>query len=86
MPMSIEGRPEESRFIATIHAALEAGITLIDTADAYPVGADEVGHNESLIGRARPAPGGTQASCLGAHRSSPETRLTEPATMTTPNT
>jgi aryl-alcohol dehydrogenase-like predicted oxidoreductase len=52
MPMSIEGRPEESRSIATIHAALDAGITLIDTADAYHIGADEVGHNESLIARA----------------------------------
>ena len=52
MPMSIEGRPEESRSIATIHAALEAGVTLIDTADAYHIGADEVGHNESLIARA----------------------------------
>ncbi len=52
MPMSIEGRPDESRSIATIHAALDAGITLIDTADAYHLGADEVGHNESLIARA----------------------------------
>jgi aryl-alcohol dehydrogenase-like predicted oxidoreductase len=51
MPISIEGRPEESRAIATIHAALEAGITLFDTADAYHVGADEVGHSESLIAR-----------------------------------
>ncbi len=47
MPMSIEGRPEESRSIATIHAALDAGITFIDTADAYHIGADEVGHNET---------------------------------------
>ena len=52
MPMSIEGRPERSRSIATIHAALDAGITLIDTADAYHVGADEVGHNETLIAEA----------------------------------
>ncbi|MCS3844884.1 aldo/keto reductase [Microbacterium sp. AK031] len=52
MPMSIEGRPEVDRSIATIHAALDAGVTLIDTADAYHVGADEVGHNEELIGRA----------------------------------
>ena len=50
--LSIEGRPEESRSIATIHAALEAGITFIDTADAYHIGANEVGHNESLIARA----------------------------------
>src|SRR3954447_26581282 len=52
MPMSIEGRPDESRSVATVHAALDAGITLIDTADAYHIGADEVGHNESLIARA----------------------------------
>jgi aryl-alcohol dehydrogenase-like predicted oxidoreductase len=53
MPMSIEGRPDERRSIATIHAALEAGVTLIDTADAYHLaGHDEVGHNEELIARA----------------------------------
>lgn len=53
MPMSIEGRPDERRSIATIHAALEAGVTLIDTADAYHLAAhDEVGHNEELIAKA----------------------------------
>lgn len=52
MPMSIEGRPDAARSIATIHAALDAGVTLIDTADAYHLGADEVGHNESLIATA----------------------------------
>ncbi|MEV6764541.1 aldo/keto reductase [Streptomyces sp. NPDC051105] len=52
MPMSIEGRPDAGRSIATIHAALDAGVTLIDTADAYHRGADEVGHNEELIARA----------------------------------
>jgi aryl-alcohol dehydrogenase-like predicted oxidoreductase len=52
MPMSIEGRPDEARSIATIHAALDAGVTLIDTADAYHLYAGEVGHNESLIAKA----------------------------------
>ena len=52
MPMSIEGRPDEARSIATIHAALDAGVTLIDTADAYHLHADEVGHNEALIAEA----------------------------------
>lgn len=52
MPMSIEGRPDESRSLATLHAALDAGVTLIDTADAYHVGAGEVGHNETLIAKA----------------------------------
>ena len=52
MPMSIEGRPDRERSIATIHASLEAGVTLIDTADAYHLHADEVGHNEELIAEA----------------------------------
>jgi aryl-alcohol dehydrogenase-like predicted oxidoreductase len=52
MPMSIEGRPDEERSIRTIHAALDAGVTLIDTADAYHLLPDEVGHNERLIAKA----------------------------------
>ncbi|MEV0301097.1 aldo/keto reductase [Streptomyces prasinus] len=52
MPMSIEGRPDEARSLATVHAALDAGVTLIDTADAYHRDAGEVGHNETLIARA----------------------------------
>ena len=52
MPLSIEGRPDEPRAIATIHAALDAGVTLIDTADAYHLLAGEVGHNERLIAEA----------------------------------
>ena len=52
MPMSIEGRPDEARSIATIHAALEAGVTFIDTADAYHQDPTDVGHNELLIAKA----------------------------------
>ena len=52
MPMSIEGRPDAARSIATIHAAIDAGVTLIDTADAYHLHADDVGHNEELIATA----------------------------------
>jgi len=52
MPMSIEGRPDESRAITTIHAALDAGVTLIDTADAYHRDPTDVGHNEILIAKA----------------------------------
>jgi aryl-alcohol dehydrogenase-like predicted oxidoreductase len=66
MPMSIEGRPEESRSIATIHAALESGISLIDTADAYHIGADEVGHNETLIARALASSGADTSEVLVA--------------------
>lgn len=66
MPMSIEGRPEENRSIATIHAALDAGVTLIDTADAYHVHADEVGHNEELIARALASYGSDASTVLVA--------------------
>ncbi|EFE75671.1 oxidoreductase [Streptomyces sp. HCCB10043] len=52
MPLSVEGRPGEEQAVATIHAALEAGVRLIDTADCYQWYADELGHNERLIARA----------------------------------
>ncbi len=52
MPLSIEHRPDPTRAVATVHAALDAGVTLIDTADSYHWHADEVGHNELLIARA----------------------------------
>jgi aryl-alcohol dehydrogenase-like predicted oxidoreductase len=52
MPMSLSGRPPEERSVRTIHAALDAGVNLIDTADAYCVDDSEVGHNERLIARA----------------------------------
>jgi aryl-alcohol dehydrogenase-like predicted oxidoreductase len=52
MPLSVEGRPDEDRAIRTIHAALDAGVNLIDTADAYALGEYDVGHNERLIAKA----------------------------------
>ncbi|CAM3558124.1 aldo/keto reductase [Kibdelosporangium persicum] len=41
------GPADETESVATIHAALDSGITLIDTGDFYGMG-----HNEMLIGRA----------------------------------
>ena len=46
MPLSVEGRPGEERALATVAAALEAGVTLIDTADAYALGLADFGHGE----------------------------------------
>ena len=66
MPMSIEGRPDESRSIATIHAALDAGVTLLDTADAYHRDANEVGHNETLFAEALRSWGGDSSEVLVA--------------------
>lgn len=66
MPMSIEGRPDRERSVATIHAALDAGVTLIDTADAYHLHADEVGHNEELIAEALRSWGGDTSGVVVA--------------------
>jgi aryl-alcohol dehydrogenase-like predicted oxidoreductase len=52
MPMSLDGRPDEAQAVRTIHAALDAGVNLIDTADAYCRDGSEVGHNERLIAKA----------------------------------
>ena len=52
MPMSLAGRPPEERSIRTIHAALDAGVNLIDTADAYSKDGSDIGHNERLIAKA----------------------------------
>src|ERR687890_2713172 len=52
MPMSLSSRPPEEQSIRTIHAALDAGVNLIDTADAYCVDDTDVGHNERLIAKA----------------------------------
>jgi aryl-alcohol dehydrogenase-like predicted oxidoreductase len=66
MPMSIEGRPDEARSIDTIHAALDAGMTLIDTADAYSLGGAETGHGEVLVAKALASWGGDRSSVLVA--------------------
>jgi aryl-alcohol dehydrogenase-like predicted oxidoreductase len=53
MPMSVAGHmPDEAQSIRTIHAALDAGVTLVDTADAYTPSHEDVGHNERLVARA----------------------------------
>jgi aryl-alcohol dehydrogenase-like predicted oxidoreductase len=52
MPMSLAGRPDEARSVRTVHAALDAGVTLIDTADAYCRDGSELGHGERLVATA----------------------------------
>lgn len=49
MQMSLRGRPPRERGLRTIRAALDAGVTLIDTADAYCETDADFGHNEELI-------------------------------------
>jgi aryl-alcohol dehydrogenase-like predicted oxidoreductase/predicted kinase/histidinol phosphatase-like enzyme len=52
MRLSTEPGRDEARGMATIHAALDAGVTLLDTADAYALDERDVGHNERLVARA----------------------------------
>jgi len=52
MPLSIAGRPGRAEAIKVIHAALRAGVTLIDTADVYCLDQSDIGHNEKLIAEA----------------------------------
>ena len=49
MPMSVREVNDPDRAFATIAAAVEAGITLIDTADAYSRDEAELGHNEEVV-------------------------------------
>jgi aryl-alcohol dehydrogenase-like predicted oxidoreductase len=66
MPMSIEGRPDRDRSLAAIHAALDAGVTFIDTADAYHLDSSDVGHNELLIAEGLATYGGDVSNVLVA--------------------
>jgi aryl-alcohol dehydrogenase-like predicted oxidoreductase/predicted kinase len=52
MRLSTVAPRDEDDAIAVIHAALDAGATLLDTADAYCLDDDDTGHNERLIARA----------------------------------
>ncbi|HLN76734.1 MAG TPA: aldo/keto reductase [Nocardioidaceae bacterium] len=52
MPMSVREHNDENLGVRTIQAALDAGVTLIDTADAYSKDEESFGHNEELIARA----------------------------------
>ncbi|MGW7076178.1 aldo/keto reductase [Streptomyces sp. NPDC054866] len=57
---ALYGDADRAESIATIHAALEAGVTLIDTGDFYAMG-----HNEMLIGEAlRSAPAARREQAL----------------------
>ncbi len=55
MPLSMNNDrvfPEHADAVATVHAALDAGVTFIDTADIYAPSWDTMGHNERIVGEA----------------------------------
>jgi aryl-alcohol dehydrogenase-like predicted oxidoreductase len=49
MHLSLQERPPEAQAVAVVHAVLEAGATLLDTADVYCLDQHDIGHNERLI-------------------------------------
>ena len=52
MPMSVREHNDEERAVATVRRAVEEGVTLIDTADAYSPDEATFGHNEVIVARA----------------------------------
>ncbi|OIK04539.1 aldo/keto reductase [Streptomyces monashensis] len=57
---ALYGEADRAESVATVHAALDAGVTLLDTGDFYAMG-----HNEMLIGEAlRTAPAALRAKAL----------------------
>jgi aryl-alcohol dehydrogenase-like predicted oxidoreductase/predicted kinase len=62
MRLSTDPARDDERAIAVIHAALDGGVRLLDTADAYGHGERDVGHNERLVARAIASWQGDRAS------------------------
>ena len=53
MPMSFPAMLDKrDQAIATLHRALDLGVTLIDTANIYAPSARDIGHNETLVAEA----------------------------------
>ena len=52
MRLSTEPDRDDDRSVEVLHAAFDAGVTLLDTADAYCLDERDIGHNERLIARA----------------------------------
>jgi aryl-alcohol dehydrogenase-like predicted oxidoreductase/adenylate kinase family enzyme len=52
MRMSTDPDRDDDRSLEALHAAFDAGVTLLDTADAYCLDERDTGHNERLIARA----------------------------------
>ena len=66
MHISISDRPPEADGVRVVHAALDAGMTLIDTADVYCLDQTDIGHNERLIAGALRTWGGPHENILVA--------------------
>jgi aryl-alcohol dehydrogenase-like predicted oxidoreductase len=74
MRLSTEASRDEARGLATIHAALDAGVRLLDTARAYGLSDRDLGHNERLVARA-----------LASHPAGPQVRIVTKGGMRRPD-
>lgn len=66
MRLSTAATRDDERSIGVIRAALDAGVNLLDTADAYCLEQREAGHNERLIARALAGWDGDRAAIVVA--------------------
>lgn len=67
MPLSIRGRPDdEGTALRVIHAGLDAGMTLVDTANVYCLDDSDIGHNERLVAKALRTWGGRSDAVIVA--------------------
>ncbi len=73
MRLSTDADRSEERAGETIAAALDAGIAVFDTARAYGLGPDDVGHNERLL-----------AAVVRAHGAEGRARIVTKGGMTRP--
>src|SRR5262245_48949327 len=62
MRMSTDERRDEQLAFETIAAAVDAGLTLFDTAHSYGRDESELGHNERLLSRALRRCGGERTA------------------------
>jgi aryl-alcohol dehydrogenase-like predicted oxidoreductase/predicted kinase len=62
MRLSTAADRDDFHGVAVIHAALDAGATLLDTADSYAPDDTEIGHNERLIAEALRTWGGDRST------------------------
>jgi aryl-alcohol dehydrogenase-like predicted oxidoreductase len=52
MHLSLDQRPSAADAVRVLHAAFDAGVTLVDTADVYCLDQHDIGHNERLVATA----------------------------------
>jgi aryl-alcohol dehydrogenase-like predicted oxidoreductase len=70
MPLSLGRGRERGLANETVAAALDAGVNLLDTADAYAIDEGEFGHNENVVAaalRAYDGGGGAVVATKGGH-------------------